>query len=432
MSSTEVAVDSLPEPIELAAGEAPQQAKPWSKRYIALLFLAQFAIYVGSIAPGSFSMSLKIAAINPDAKESLLAVVLTTAAVVLIFINPLTGVLSDATRSRFGRRRPWMVGGLMAGILGYGVIAISSSFAVVLVGWVVGYIGLVTMGAMLLTHMGDSLPEKQRGMVAGVNGAITQVAAIAGVVVAGVVVAQPALTFMVPVAVTLLGSAAFIIKMNDPSSLDLPRTRVSVLGVYKTMLFNPRQHPDFAWTWISKLSVFIGIYMFSVYTVYFIGARLGIDASAIAALSATAGAITMITSIVGALGSGWLSDKIGRRKPLILVSGALMAVAFVVTGSMTTVVVYIFGAVVFSLASGIFGAVDQALTLDVIPDRVESGRWVAIMALANEIPKAIAPVVAAVVLAVIGGGDNYAMVYYVGAVFGILGGLLVLPIRSVR
>jgi len=409
--------------------DAPE--KLWSKRYMIRMFIAQFAIYTATIAPASFSLAVKVEAINPDAKNSLLAAVLTTAAVAIVIVNPVTGILSDTTRSRYGRRRPWMIGGLIGGLIGYSLIGFSNSFWPVLLGWTIGYLGLVTTASMIITHMGDALPLVQRGKVAGINGAVTQVASIGGVVLAGSLVNLPAAMFIVPGTVAFIGALIFIVRMDDPSTAHLPAQRVHILSVFRNVLFDPRQHPDFAWAWISKLMVFVGIYTMSVYTVYFLTDRLDIDAGTVASLSATAGGIGVFVTIFGAIGSGVISDRIGRRKPILMVSGFIAALGLVMIGLTTSSAMYIAGVVVFAFATGVFGAVDQALALDVIPERSASGRWVAIMALANEIPKAIAPALAAFVV-LLAGGSNYQPVYFVGAFVAILGGLLVLPIRSVR
>lgn len=153
------------------------------------------------------------------------------------------------------------------------------------------------------------------------------------------------------------------------------------------------------------------------------------EPAAVAGLMATVGMMTIIVAMAGAFGGGWLSDKIGRRKALIYAAGLFFAVGLVVIALSQSVPMYIAGSVIFTLGSGIFGSVDQALSLDVLPDRAEAGRWMAILALANEIPKALAPILAGVLVAV---GGGYAGVYYLSAVFALAGCLLVIPIKKAR
>jgi len=433
-TTTAVGTMEHPPAADLPAATAPdadEHLKPWSNAYMIRMFIAQFAIYVATIAPASFSLAVKVEAINPDAKNSLLATVLTTAAVAIVFVNPVTGILSDSTRSRLGRRRPWMIGGLVAGLLGFTTIGLTESFIAVLVGWTIGYLGLVTTASMIFTHMGDALPAAQRGKVAGINGAVTQVASIGGVVLAGALVDMPAAMFIAPGVIAFIGAIIFMIRMDDPSTADAEPVRASIVGVFKQVLFDPRKHPDFAWAWLSKFMMCIGVYTMSVYTVYFLTERLDITTATVASLSAIAGGIGVIFTIIGAVGSGIVSDKISRRKPLLVVGASISAFSLLLIGMTNAAWMYIAGVVVFAFANGVFGTVDQALALDVLPERSASGRWMAIMALANEAPKAVAPALAAFVV-FLAGGDNYQPVYFVGAFVAVLAGVLVLPIRSVR
>ena len=51
-------------------------------------------------------------------KEAALAVVTGVGVIGSVIGNPLAGALSDRTTSRFGRRRPWILGGSLLGLVG--------------------------------------------------------------------------------------------------------------------------------------------------------------------------------------------------------------------------------------------------------------------------------------------------------------------------
>lgn len=51
-------------------------------------------------------------------KETALAIVTGVGVIGSVIGSPLAGALSDRTTSRFGRRRPWMLGGSLLGFLG--------------------------------------------------------------------------------------------------------------------------------------------------------------------------------------------------------------------------------------------------------------------------------------------------------------------------
>jgi len=83
----------------------------------------------------------------------------------------------------------------------------------------------------------------------------------------------------------------------------------------------------------------------------------------------------------------------------------------------------------------VFATVDQAIIFAIIPERAETGRYMAIVAFAQKIPSAVAPLIASVVITIGAVADvkNYTLLYLIGAVFALVGGLIVfLKVKAVR
>src|SRR5437764_9585136 len=99
-----------PSPPVPASQPAPALPKV-SARCIWLMALAQFGLFTAFITPLGISHSVKLAQVAPGHEEYLGYITGGGAATVLLF-GPLLGVLSDRTRSRLGRRRPFMIGGM--------------------------------------------------------------------------------------------------------------------------------------------------------------------------------------------------------------------------------------------------------------------------------------------------------------------------------
>ena len=88
------------------------------------------------IAPLLVTLPLKVnSLVRIDRAPDSLALVAGIGALLAMFGNPFFGKMTDRTSSRLGRRRPWMVIGLVGGSLGILVVALAPSIAVVLVGW---------------------------------------------------------------------------------------------------------------------------------------------------------------------------------------------------------------------------------------------------------------------------------------------------------
>lgn len=85
-----------------------------------------------------------------------------------------------------------------------------------------------------------------------------------------------------------------------------------------------------------------------------------------------------------------------------------------------------------NLGLGVFAAVDQAILLDVLPEReTDAGRYNAIFQFATTVPQAVAPLAAAGVLVIV--GSWYPALYLIAALSGVAAGIVVLRgIRGVR
>ncbi|RXZ68055.1 MFS transporter [Agromyces albus] len=399
-------------------------------RELLALFLAQLTVFMALVVPMAFSLAIKIGVMDPENKDTLLAVAIGTAGTVVLFTNPITGVLSDRTRSRLGRRRPWFFGGLIVGTVGSVIIGLSASPLVLIAGWTVALAGYSMSNQAILTYLGDRLPESQRGKVMGVSGAITQVGPILGIVLAGVFTSHLLLMFLIPAGIALLGSLWFTVAMKDTKfEGELPAFRLASLtrGFY----FNPRKHSNFAWVILSKAFIFVYLAFTALYALYLLMSRFELDAPSAAPLISIISLGGIVLGIVGAIGGGILSDKLHSRKPFLIISAVLLAASAVIVGTSADVAVFIVGSLLSSLGIGIYGSVDQALALDTLPSQEnENGRYLSIFGLANAIPQAVGPFLAALVLSLAGG--DYTWVYFVGAGAAVLGALAIIPISVGR
>lgn len=110
--------------------------------------------------------------INAAGKESMLGTINAVGSVVALFANVVFGTFSDLTRSRFGKRTPWIIiGGLIAG----GAMALlalnQNSFPMILLLWCTAQLGYNVMLAPFVATMSDRIPDEVRGTISGFYGA---------------------------------------------------------------------------------------------------------------------------------------------------------------------------------------------------------------------------------------------------------------------
>ena len=142
-----------------------------SRRFIALYTLAFISTTLLFLAPQLVTLALKVnALVGTEQAPNSLSLVAGVGALLAMVSNPFFGRLSDRTSSRFGMRRPWIVGGLLGGSLGVLVVALAPNVPVVLLGWCIAQVCFNALLAALVAVLPDQVPPAQRGSVAGVLG----------------------------------------------------------------------------------------------------------------------------------------------------------------------------------------------------------------------------------------------------------------------
>lgn len=101
--------------------------------------------------------------LNIGMPEVILGTMNSVGCVFALFSNVIFGALSDITRSRFGKRTPWIVAGGFITAVGY-VLAFSSAQLVgIVAGWCIVQVGVNMMIAPAVAVLSDRIPENVRG-----------------------------------------------------------------------------------------------------------------------------------------------------------------------------------------------------------------------------------------------------------------------------
>jgi MFS family permease len=115
-------------------------------------------------------LPLQIQGIDPHNKVANLSIVLTIGAFAAMLAQPIAGMVSDRTRSRFGRRAPWMIVGVLVGGLALIGIASSNTIVQIAVAWVIVQIAYNFAQGPLSAIMPDRVPSGARGVFSAITG----------------------------------------------------------------------------------------------------------------------------------------------------------------------------------------------------------------------------------------------------------------------
>lgn len=414
---------------------AQEPQMPVSKSYIVWLMLASFGGSMAMMVPLSYGIALRVSELAPG-HEEVLGYITGTAQLIYLIISPLVGLWSDRTRSRFGRRTPFLYLGISIGLVGLVIMGLAPNLLLVGAGWVLGMMGWSISGAAVQTLQADKLPDRQRGSVSALTNLMNQIAPVLGIGVAYAVSSSTLLVFVVPGLVGAILIALFPLFKPEGSSKDLPHgSSVTVSSLVRSYGFNVRKYPDFAWNWLGRFVFFIGLYFNTTFGTFFYAQRLELPVREVAGVVATVGMLGVVAAAGGAILGGFLSDKLKRRRLFVLIASLLFVGGAVAEAFAHSLPQLIVGAVLMQLAIAVFATVDQAIIYAIIPDRTEAGRYMAVVAFAQKIPSAVAPLIASVVITIgaVGAEKNYTALYLTGAVFALVGGAIIFAkVRSVR
>ncbi|WP_432141619.1 MFS transporter [Streptomyces sp. bgisy084] len=414
--SRPAAPEALTEPTERAG-------RGWT----AALSLANGAIWVGWYGPLQILLALQAAELAPPgtAKESVLAWVTGAGAVVSMVANPLFGALSDRTASRFGRRTPWILAGVLGGAGALVLLAGAGTVAGMALGWCLVQLTLNAAFAAITAAVPDRVPQGRRGAVGGWLGAAQILGVVAGTglaTVAGGVVAG----YLACAGFTVLGALPYVLLHRDPALPAGRRPALRLRDLLAGFRISPRRHPDLAWAWLTRFLINLGNALALLYLLYYLRDVLHRPDPDGGVLVLTAvNAVTLLGTVV--VGGFW-SDRIGRRQPFVLWAGVLMTVATGLLAGWQTWPGAVCAAALLGVGFGVFTSVDFALMTQVLPAAADRGKDLGVINIANALPQVAAPVLAAPIVQHLGG---YRVLYGVAAAIGLLGALLVRRIRGV-
>ena len=349
-----------------------------------------------------------------------------------IAVSLLTGIISDHSTSRWGRRTPAI---LIGSLIGLPLIALPTLFLVpalqsIFLSFALPIIILGYFGMQFATNVGngawwpllvDVVPEKQRGAATGIQGALTMI----GATIAIVVVTTQIEHGQTAAALWLVGgifAASGIINVLVIRGKDMPASSSEKISLGQAMrdMFRVRTRVAvFFWMVLAMLLAYMGINGLQFFALYFF--QVYFPAVNPEAAFRTMGGISLVMTMGAAVASGVLSDRIGRRK-LILWAIFVCALTTLLMGLTSNYIFFLVLAGIRAVATGPIMASAPALASDLAP-RDEAGQYMAYNNLSTGVSGALAGLVFGVILVTLT-RTTFMALFIISAFLFLLGGII--------
>jgi MFS family permease len=415
---------------------------PVKRGWITLLFLANLGLWLGIYAPIQVLLPEQVASLHdhvgkngvPSGADAvLLSVVMGVGAIAGLIANPLVGTLSDRTTSRSpgrrrlgGRRHPWTLGCALVAALGILVVAASPAVPVMAVGWFIAELGLGGMLATLTAALPDRVPVSQRGTLGALIGISQMLGTVLGALLVTVIITRMSAGYVACAIIVVGFAAAFTLRTADEPLPAEFKPDHTVSAALRRLWVSPREYPDFAWGWVTHFLVNLGNDLGTLYLLYFLADSAHYHDPQTGLLILMA--LYAVALLAAGMAFGTLSDRSGRRKPFIIGSATVMALAAVILAASPTWGLALVAAPLLGAGFGTYWAAAPALLTQVLPAAISRGKDVGLINIAYNLPLVVAPLAAGVVLGLM---NSYPALFALAAVVTVAAVATVSRVRSV-
>jgi MFS family permease len=400
--------------------------------FMVLFMVANMVVGVGNITLASILLPEHIGLLTTTNQTTIFSLILGLGAVVSVLSNPIVGMLSDRTTSRWGRRRPWYVAGGIITVVDILLMAVAPSPLMLGIGFLILQVSMSMLLVGLSAIIPDQVPLSQRATISALAGGP---GVLLGGLVGQILVAQiftgieTAYTSLAITIALMLG--LFMLVLRD---VPLPKVHVPQLQAKQALaMFKPLARRDFALVWVARCLIFLGYTTVVNFMFFYLQnvvqyTRLFPEQTTAQGVSLFF-AVNVASIIIASMVGGIISDRLQRRKLFVIVASVIMMIGLLIYAFFPTWSMVLVGTMFLGGGFGIYIAVDFALASQVLPAAEDRGKDIGIVNAAIFVPMILSPILGGITLGMLHG---FVVLYVLLAVGALVASVLIVPIKSVR
>ncbi len=410
----------------VAAPSARPRMRAWQQAALSLYWFATNAHWTAILIT---LLPLQAELIGgAEFKGTTLGQILAIGALASMIVAPLFGAWSDRVRTRWGRRKPFVVVGTIGNVLGLLALAFIPSTPSALVPYILAFIWIELFNNLATAPYSGLIPDmvapEQRGSASGWMGLMLMLGNFLGGVTGLVLGAIGGI------------SGAYIFRW----------------GAFVRGLLEPFKSRDFSWVFWTRFLVTLGTFTVQSFLLFymkdviaggadifdytFFGVKLAGDPAGATSFFVLP---LLLGAILSSLAAGMLSDRYGR-KLMVYISGGLQALVVLIFLLSTSFATAVIMGLVFGLGYGAYQAVDWALASDVLPSESDYAKDMGIWHVSFTLPQVLAVPIGGVLLDTfqrIGRQNDqpnlgYTVLFVLAFVYFLLGTVFVRQIKGAR
>lgn len=374
---------------------------------------------------------------SPETLGTMYGLMKSSGAVLVILTQLTVGFVSDHAYSKLGRRRPFIIFGMMSGCAAITLFMLAPDYWWMFAGYMLLEITINIASVPFQSLLPDLVPKAQHSRAGALMGRLHMVGYLVSLIVvilAGVLLKDELLgyrTILLPTFIMMLGGFTILLVLGVDEVGWMQSAREKLDGATRTIRLMPgtvvkfaataptllgcmvkdylkvelRSKPNFVWLWISRFIVYLGYAAFIQYISLHVRhnldwldwlTSLGVSAESAKGMGSVAFAAIMILFIVGGVVGTIASAPLAERYSKKWVIGwgmVLSAIADVPLVLTSDVWVAIGCGMCIGLGWGAFISADWAFACSLMP-KGKAGTYMGIWDISTLLPQVISPVLA--------------------------------------